>query len=333
MDGSRFDSIVKRLAERPTRRHVLRSLGGGLAGGVLALAGAGRADAAPCKRPNTTCGKGRTAVCTNTSIDPNNCGTCGTACGPNQLCTNGHCVTNLCAGVVCPENSICASFTRCDPATGQCQYVPNNEGAPCDDGSACTIDTVCQNGVCTGGTVTTCDNPATCQGAGSCNATTGQCDYPVDAGSCFIFEQCYADGQHNPFNDCEVCDVSRSQTGWTNVATGLSCLDHNGCATGTCQPDPGGSGFQVCVGTATVCGPGATCGGFDHCVCFTDCNSDGDCNVDNGQVCASSGCCCFVDGPGNYFCEPGPNPSCCSGFCALVEQPNGSMLTQCVPAP
>lgn len=49
MDSQRFDELSKVLASRPSRRGVVKGIGGGIIAGTLALAGRGRADAGPAR--------------------------------------------------------------------------------------------------------------------------------------------------------------------------------------------------------------------------------------------------------------------------------------------
>jgi hypothetical protein len=70
-------------------------------------------------------------LCTDTSIDPTNCGSCGTKCGASGICQSGACVcgpaTNACNGscvdvLTDPANcggcgKVCAGFQFCTNGT------------------------------------------------------------------------------------------------------------------------------------------------------------------------------------------------------------------------
>ena len=58
MDGDRFDALARSLATPRSRRAVVRVVAGSAAGGLLALVGAGRAGADPCKGTGKECKKG-----------------------------------------------------------------------------------------------------------------------------------------------------------------------------------------------------------------------------------------------------------------------------------
>jgi hypothetical protein len=86
-DDPRFDDVARAVAGATSRRQALRVLGSCLAGGILTLAGAARADAAPerrCRRVGEKC-KQSTDCCVGTC-----CG--GVCCADGQICRNGRCV-------------------------------------------------------------------------------------------------------------------------------------------------------------------------------------------------------------------------------------------------
>ncbi|HPQ72245.1 MAG TPA: hypothetical protein PKW95_24195 [bacterium] len=85
---------------------------------------------------------------------------------------------------------------------------------------------------------------------------TGDDDTDVCTG-CLIGEECYDDGDTNPANVCEICDVSQSTTDWTDN-DGASCEDGtycNGddtCLSGVCDQhagDPCPDDGEYCNGT------------------------------------------------------------------------------------
>lgn len=80
----------------------------------------------------------------------------GVPCNDFAFCTvNDHCTTGVCGGDpnTCGPASPCLIF-QCDEASQTCASVAGNDGAPCDDGSACTVGTTCAAGVCGKGTPT-----------------------------------------------------------------------------------------------------------------------------------------------------------------------------------
>jgi len=123
-----------------------------------------------------------------------------------------------------------------------CPVVPQPN---CDDGDACTTDTVAADGTCVN-TAVTCDTGQTCDPA------TGQCTGPdlCDGNTC-------DDG--NGCNGVETCDAA---TGDCVDGTAVECADGEGCnpATGACAAfsDSGVTGKFV---GATTCIP---CHGETH---------------------------------------------------------------------
>lgn len=111
MDGQRFDDLTKGLADRPSRRGVLR----GLAGGTLAALFGGIA----AQRATAQVDPARTQlVCANQTVLCNRQGSTATRCGGRKACScallaNGdrRCVFN---GRGCPARSECDKNRDCD---------------------------------------------------------------------------------------------------------------------------------------------------------------------------------------------------------------------------
>ncbi len=67
-----------------------------------------------------------------------------TVCDP----TTNECVEAKCdASVVCPQPDACHLPGACDPTLGLCAYPNKQDGAACDDGNPCTIES-CKSGGC-----------------------------------------------------------------------------------------------------------------------------------------------------------------------------------------
>jgi hypothetical protein len=107
--------------------------------------------------------------------------------------------------------------------TGTCTPTPANNGATCDDGLFCTINDMCQGGVCTGA-------PNPCAPANGCY--TGMCDEILQ--SCTITK--VADG--TACNDGDVCNTGKHCTsgvctGGTPTNNGMACTPVMACDMGT----------------------------------------------------------------------------------------------------
>jgi hypothetical protein len=187
MDDQRFDRLARSLAQRTSRRSVLRAAAAGAAAGVLAR-GATASAQVDCDAPLVDCN----GVCVDLLTDMDNCGACGEICESGLVgvaCIGGECVRTSCPAALplqCGE-----TVDDCvDPATD-----PNNCG---DCGVVCASG-VCTNGTCveTGCTAdqTVCDGVCveTCCDNNNCGACgnvctggltcfEGKCDCP--SGNC-----------------------------------------------------------------------------------------------------------------------------------------------------
>ncbi len=118
--------------------------------------------AGTCGRVLNTCG---------TVID---CGACN--CGGCQICQTCDAATGQCVPNGSVVGQVCSTCRTCT-AAGQC--APAANGTTCDDGNACTQSATCQGGVCVGTNPVICNFPTMCHaGSGTCDPTTGRCQYP-----------------------------------------------------------------------------------------------------------------------------------------------------------
>jgi len=177
---------------------------------------------------------------------------------------------------------------QCQTETGDCVYIPINDGADCDDSSACTTVDKCANGGCVGSESIICDDGNPC-----------------------------TDDYCHPISECLA----------SNVADGTSCGDGLVCESGqcvVCTPDCKNKdcGDDGCDGMCGVCGLGEFCS--DAGVCQLECTGcapwqecvDGDCQdpeslgpCSSGQMVSESchdapskGCCSGVEGRDLYYC-------------------------------
>ncbi len=200
----------------------------------------------------------------------------------------------------------------CHPLTGDCSFVPDLEGAACNDGSACTGGETCQAGSCTGGVAPNCNDGNLCTDD-ACDPLTG-CVHTNNTNPCNDWDACTTgdvcsagacagpgvlncdDG--NPCTD-DACDPG---TGCTHAANTIPCNDGNPCTTGdTCAN-------SSCLGEGDLdCNDGNPCTN-DSCSPLTGCSHAPNtipCNDGNacttGDVCADSACA----GPGVLNCDDG----------------------------
>ncbi len=101
---------------------------------------------------STMCGN----ACVDTSNDPDNCGSCGTACTSTQVCSQGKCGTSCSGG-----ETLCAP----DGGKATCATLSSDAKNCGSCGNACTSGQTCTSGKCTGGSQTCPQNETSCTGA------------------------------------------------------------------------------------------------------------------------------------------------------------------------
>lgn len=132
-----------------------------------------------------------------------------------------------CQGVTCdPSHDTQCVKNTCDPSTGQCSLQPLPNFTGCDDGLYCTSGDSCQNGTCVGGSQTPCFD--TCQ---VCNETSKSC--VIAPSNCEISGSCVTSGSLDPANACQSCQPTTSQTSWSPLPSGTTCVSSDRCQTAT----------------------------------------------------------------------------------------------------
>ena len=204
----------------------------------------------------------------------------------------------------------------CDTARSTTAWS-DRDGALCDDGLFCNGSDTCGGGTCT----THAGNP--CGGGLSCDEDARQCASSCDG--CLIAGVCLFDGQRNPLNPCQVCDVSASATELvddegTSCDDGLFCNGVDKCAGSVCATHAGNPcGAMSCSEVERQCA--GTCEG---CLIEGVCLFDGQPNPLNPcQVCdVSKDIEDFVDDDG-ASCDDGlycnGSDSCTGGACVVHE--------------
>ena len=80
-------------------------------------------------------------------------------CTTGDYCEEGTCVAGAQEALCDDENSCTSDW--CDQVTGGCKFDPDN-GADCEDDDPCTVDDVCEQGVCQPGPPDDCDDGNQC---------------------------------------------------------------------------------------------------------------------------------------------------------------------------
>lgn len=188
----------------------------------------------------------------------------------------------------CEDWIFCNGTEECIENGGDPICTGNHSGDPCvDDGLFCNGDEWCD-----GANYRCMATGYPCGPGEICNEETDDCDQTE---GCVIEGVPYDDGDFNPANACEYCDVLYDPLSWSPVGFGESCDDGLFCnGTDTCGGDDG----DVCESSGDPCGANQTC------------NETGDVCEDEGAVC------------GNGIVEPGEDceqDSDCAGELVCVD--------------
>ncbi len=266
------------------------------------------------------------------------------SCGDKSPCTNDACdpVTGACVHE--PSFGTCkATFGAdachigvCDPDKGYCSPQVKPDGAPCDDGNACTADEHCLLGVCTGWLP--CDDGDGCtidcdpKGSGGCIKVPAPLGTPCEDGNpCTTLDKCEETGCSGGATvacvefdkqctvDLAVCDPAFGCH--KAVPDGSPCGNDHTCKGGVCKICPDGAYYT----TAAVLPSGITA----SCVSATGEDAAVDAEVygsgsNCGYKCPTQGCATddAVCGLPCATCSPGK--ACVSGQCAAC-------VPQCAP--
>lgn len=183
----------------------------------------------------------------------------------------------------CPLNdpAACASWT-CEPTTGKCAQVPQQENHACDDGNPCTDGDICKSGLCESG--------------------TDLC-FCTDDAACAKFD----DG--NPCNGTLYCNKAQGKC-LLNPKTTAVCTGGTECAPNVCDPKTGKCGlkpllkFTQCDADANPCTVDDTCDGAGTCDAGTNvcsCTKNEDCAAkEDGNACN-----------GTLYCDKLASPPAC----------------------
>jgi hypothetical protein len=97
----------------------------------------------------------------------------------------------------CDDKNDC-TIDSCDPLSYQCVHAPVADGTKCEDGNTCTVNDICQGGLCFSGPYKSCTAIDRCHEAGVCSPKTGECSNPNSANgkacddgkACTVGDQC-----------------------------------------------------------------------------------------------------------------------------------------------
>ncbi len=238
-----------------------------------------------------------------------------------SVCIGGQCV--LGAQTKCNDGNVCTD-DACDLALG-CTHTSNV--AFCEDGSACTKNDFCLDGVCQPGTKVDCNDGKVCTND-SCDPASGCVSTNVANGLVCVAASC-GDMTFDPGSTCQ--DGNCALAG-----TPTSCDDSNLCTDDGCLPALG----CVHAPNAATCTDGNVCTTADACLGGTcsggtaiTCNDNNPCTDDacdtalgcqfkpNSAKCDDGSICTTNDTCANSVCEPGvltvcnDNNPCTDEYC------------------
>jgi hypothetical protein len=275
----------------------------------------------------------------------------GDKCNGTKICVGTTCVTDAesivdCSGVAAGP----CEKVACQPSSGQCVTTAKENGAPCTDGSACTLNDACDAGQC-GGSPLVCDDANACTDD-ACDPLSG-CVYTANAAPCDDHDLCTTDdtcalgacsGLENPQCQCTVdADCAAYDDGDLCNGT-LTCSAEGKCQVAdgtvvTCSPDLGGPCDEVyCEPTTgqcavkdaldgTTCDDGNACTENDVCAagaCLGDIRTCTDDNACTDDDCAPATGCTFT--PNAATCDDGNactvDDACVEGACTGTPEPS-----------
>ncbi|MSP92368.1 MAG: hypothetical protein EXR79_11285 [Myxococcales bacterium] len=245
----------------------------------------------------------------------------GKACNDNNACTTEDaCKAGQCTGktpMACSDGNPCTTDS-CE-VKGGCKFVPA-DGAPCSDGTACTVGDSCHASACKPGGAAECDDGNPCT-ADACDAKAGCTNKNSDGKPCSDDDACTADdtcqggacGGKFPAscddkNACTTDGCDKQGGCWHKPKDGAACSDGNAC-----------TGADVCLwskcvaGAAVVCNDGNPCTA-DACTADTGCGA-----VPIGGACDDGNACTQGDSCGGGACKGGSAPACDDGNACTAD--------------
>ena len=288
---------------------------------------------ATCTPPDAGVDGGSAAYCADLANDRFNCGACGLACPPGNICVNRMCQVSCVAG-----QTLCG---------GTCRDLQSDVQNCGGCGMACAAGQVCSSGACaascgpglhncSGACVSTDTDPANCGACGNTCRLTNVSVQACVAGACVV-GSCTAGWADCDGMASDGCETNVRSTDVANCGgCGIRCAYPNAAATctdGVCMRGACAAGFADCDGdpsngceantqtdnahcgacTGSVCASGQVCNAG---ACATTCgagltNCSGDCVNRNTDV-NNCGACATV------CALPNVNVQACSGGACVV---------------
>jgi hypothetical protein len=262
-----------------------------------------------------TCGSGALCgtYCETTSLDPSNCGSCGTACASGDPCVSGTCGTAN--GTSCTSNSSCQSgfcssgVCAVNPCIGQ--PAGTTCGSTSCSGKSCTVfqcdgSGVCQQSTtsCAGGGLEVCGTACvdTSKDVNNCGACGTVCSSNHDTPSCVSgacsVASCAAGYANCNGSAADGCEVNTQSDANNCGGCGIACTTGQTCNSGACVSTQLPAGSACTANTqclSDVCGVAGT-----GTCCTTACATGSVCGA---NACSATGACVYA--PSGTTCDLG----------------------------
>ena len=183
-------------------------------------------------------------------------------------------IDNDCDGTpdegTCDDNNACTADSC--KGKGGCQHL-GDSGKACDaDGSVCTEDDICKDGVCKAGAAKSCDDSNPCTDD-LCDPTKGCTTTPNDGGTC--------NADDNPCTQLDICKAGACVAGEKK-----NCDSGEACTIGTC--DVGTGACKYAAATDIPCNDGNPCTESE--ICAGEICKGKLVNCDDASTCTSDSC-------------------------------------------
>jgi hypothetical protein len=205
----------------------------------------------------------------------------GRECTDNLDCLNNHCESGICCAHSCDHPGECHTSEGATCKDGKtCEYPLAKDGTVCDDAKACTVNSTCHEGTCSGGRPQHCDDGNPC--------TDDTCEEPLG---------CQTKNNEATCDDHDMCTSDdRCSHGYCTGAAASCGAQDDVCNKGSCDPQTGQC-KKVPIPDGSACDDTDSCTARDRCAA-------GSCSV-HESACGPHASACSTGAPNRCTCESG----------------------------